>query len=197
MSKTKVYALACKVKRGKCEGEIKVANPILIHAQQCQGAAFGDPRLEKRGARLYTAMEQHQSVIIRQISKNRAEQVGFYRFLDNENVTIGELVKSLGDDCALKVEGRHVLAISDTSEINLQSHIGRLQSEGLGVVGNNKDVGFYIHPTLILDAESGFPLGISSVELWIRELDHEDKNERGYQNLPIEEKESYKWIKSA
>jgi len=93
-------------------------------------------------------MEQHQSVNIRQISKNRAEQVGFYRFLDNENVTTGELVKSLGDCCALQVDGRHVLAISDSSEINLQSHIGRLQSAGLGVVGNNKDVGFYIHPTL-------------------------------------------------
>jgi len=25
------------------------------------------------------------------------------------------------------------------------------------VVGNNTDVGFYIHPTLVLDAENGFP----------------------------------------
>lgn len=172
-------------------------NPILIHAQECQKVAFGDLRLEKRGANLYAAMEQHQSVNIRQISKNRAEQVGFYRFLDNENVTTGELVKSLGDYCALQVDGRHVLAISDSSEINLQSHIGRLQSAGLGVVGNNKDVGFYIHPTLILDAESGFPLGLSTVQLWTRALDHKDKNEREYKNLPIEQKESYKWSKSA
>ncbi|YAG07820.1 Transposase [Nostoc sp. DSM 114167] len=110
-------------------------------------------------------MGKHQSVSIRQISRNRAEQVGYYRFLENENVTVGELVRSLSDQCVLQVEGKHILAISDTSEINLQAHVGRLKAKGKGVVGNNTDVGFYIHPTLILDAENGFPLGISTVHL--------------------------------
>lgn len=91
-------------------------------------------------------MGQHQSVNIRQISKNRAEQVGYYRFLENENVTVSELVPSLSAR-QQQVEGRHVLAVSDSSEINLQSHAGRLKPEKLGVVGNNTDVGFYLHPT--------------------------------------------------
>ncbi len=143
-------------------------------------------------------MAHKQSVNIRKISKNRAEQVGYYRFLENENVSIGELVASVGENCALHLEGtQHILAISDTSEINLQSHVGRLKPEGIGVVGNNSDVGFYIHPTLAVDAENGFPLGLSTVQLWTREPDHLHKDERKYQNLPIEEKESYKWIKSA
>ncbi len=173
-------------------------NPILIHVQQCERTAFGDPRLGKRGASLYAAMAQHQSVNIRKISKNRAEQVGYYRFLGNENVKTGELVVSLGEHCALQVDGKHhVLAISDSSEINLESHKGRLKSEGIGVVGNNQDIGFYIHPTLVLDAENGFPLGLSTVQLWTREPDHQDQHERKYKNLPIEEKESYKWLKSA
>jgi hypothetical protein len=93
-------------------------------------------------------------------------------------VTISELVRSISDHCEQQVEGRHVLALSDTSEINLQSHSGRLKAEGVGVVGNNRDVGylvqrtlrrpqrdcirFFIHPTLALDAESGFPLGLST-----------------------------------
>jgi hypothetical protein len=88
-------------------------------------------------------MGQHQSVNIRQISRNRAEQVGYYRFLENENVTVSELVRSLSAHCQQQVEGRHVLAVSDSSEINLQSHVGRLKPEKLGVVGNNTDVGFY------------------------------------------------------
>ncbi|MEW6498810.1 MAG: IS4 family transposase [Cyanobacteriota bacterium] len=142
-------------------------------------------------------MGKHQSVSIRQISRNRAEQVAYYRFLENQNVTVGELVQSLSDHCMLQVEGKHVLAISDTSEINLQSHVGRLKAENLGVVGNNTDVGFYIHPTLILDAENGFPLGISTVQLWTRDINHADKHERKYQKLPIEQKESYKWLRSA
>ena len=142
-------------------------------------------------------MGQHKSVNIRQISRNRAEQVGYNRFLENENVTVSELVQSRSGPCQKNIEGRHVLAVSDSSEINLQSHACRLKPEQLGVVGNNKDVGFYLHPTLVLDAENGFPLGLSTVQLWSRGLEHKNKHERNYQNLPIEQKESYKWLASA
>ena len=92
-------------------------------------------------------MQQHQSVNIRAISQSRAEQVGYYRFLENQNVTLSELVRSVSDHCQQQVEGLHVLAISDSSEINLQAHAGRLKPKGLGVVGNNQDIGFFIHPT--------------------------------------------------
>jgi Transposase DDE domain len=142
-------------------------------------------------------MRRHQSVNIRQISRNRAEQVGYYRFLENQNVTLSELVRSLSDACQQNVQGLHVLAISDSSEINLQAHAGRLKPEGRGLVGNNKDLGFFIHPTLVLNAESGFPLGLSNVQIWHRGLEHKDKHQRRYKNLPIEQKESYKWLLSA
>lgn len=138
------------------------------------------PKAGKKGAALYEAMGQHQSVNIRQISQNRAQQVGYYRFLENENVTVSELVQSLSEHCQKNIEGRHVLAVSDSSEINLQSHSGRLKPEQLGVVGNNTDRGFYIHPTLVLDAENGFPLGLSTVQLWSRDLEHQNKYERNY-----------------
>jgi Transposase DDE domain len=146
---------------------------------------------------LYDAINQHQTVNIRQISKNWSEQIAYYRFLENENVTISELLRSLSDHCEQQVEGRHVLALSDTSEVNLQSHSGRLKPEGLGVVGNNKDVGFFIHPTLVLDAESGFPLGLSDIQLWTRDAVRLQKKDKKYQEMPIEKKESYKWLASA
>lgn len=109
-------------------------------------------------------------------------------------MTRSELVRSLSDHCEQQVEGRHILSISDTSEINLESHRGRLKSEGLGVVGNNKDVGLFIHPTLAVDAENGFPLGLSNVQLWTRSP---ERPERDQAKLPIEEKESCKWLASA
>jgi hypothetical protein len=117
--------------------------------------------------------------------------------LENDRVTISELVRSLSDHCSQQVEGRHILALSDTSEINLQSHSGRLKAEGVGVVGNNRDVGFFIHPTLALDAESGFPLGLSNVQIWTRAAERPNKTERKYKTLPIEKKESYKWLAAA
>lgn len=142
-------------------------------------------------------MVAHQAVNIRSLSRNRAEQVGYYRFLENENVSRGELAQSLATACQLQVEERHVLAISDSTEINLQSHAGRLKTEGLGVVGNNRDLGFFLHPTLILNASDGFPLGLSAVQMWTRDPSHQDKHQRNYQTQKIEEKESYKWLRSA
>ncbi|NJL02686.1 MAG: hypothetical protein HC910_19785 [Spirulinaceae cyanobacterium SM2_1_0] len=90
-----------------------------------------------------------------------------------------------------------MLAISDSSEINRQAHQGRLQPEGVGVVGNNQDVGFFIHPTLVVESETGLPLGLSTVQVWHRPAERPSKAERHYKRQPIEEKESYKWIKSA
>ena len=68
---------------------------------------------------MYEAMLRKQSVNIRQMSKNRAEQVGYYRFLENDKVTVSELIQSLSEHCEQQVEGLHVLAVNDTSEINL------------------------------------------------------------------------------
>jgi len=64
-------------------------------------------------------------------------------------------------------------------------------------VGNNQDVGFFLHPTLVADADSGFPLGLSTVQLWHRERERPDKHQRRYPQLPIAEKESYKWLLAA
>jgi hypothetical protein len=176
-------------------------------------ASIWRPQIGKKGAALYAAISQHQTVNIRQISQNWAEQNAYYRFLENEQVTRSELVRSLSDHCEQQVEGRHVLAISDTSEINLQAHAGRLKAEGVGVVGNNRDVGclvqrtlrrpqrdcirFFMHPTLAMDAQSGFPLGLSNVQIWTRALERPNKTERKYKTLPIEKKESYKWLAAA
>lgn len=125
-------------------------------------------------------MSRGQSVNIRAMSNNRAEQVGYYRFLDNENVMVSELVQSAAAHCQQQVEGLHVLAISDSSEINLQAQIKHLKGAGLGVVGNHQDVGFFLHPTLVANAENGFPLGLSTIQLWHRERERPDKHQRRY-----------------
>lgn len=93
---------------------------------------------------------------------------------------------------------RNLLVIQDTTEINLQSHSGRLKPcNGLGPVGNNTDVGFFLHPSLVLDQDSLTPLGFSSIDIYHRDWDKGDKHSRGYTNLPITEKESYKWIRNS
>jgi hypothetical protein len=68
----------------------------------------------------------------RSSSPSKAMVYTYYRFLENEQVTLSELVQSLSDHRQQQVNGCHILSISDTSEINLQSYHGRLKPEGMG-----------------------------------------------------------------
>lgn len=120
-------------------------------------------------------MLEHQSGNIRRISQSRTEQVDYYRFLESLEMTPSELSRTLSSHCQAQVSGKHVLARNDRTEISLQSHRGRLKPERLGVVGNNTDVGFFLHPTRVLEAETGFPLELSAVQIWTRESNRLNK----------------------
>lgn len=141
-------------------------------------------------------MLNSQSSVIRTMSHNRAQAKSFYRYLSNESVDLSSVVDNQLADYELSKQRGHILCISDTTEINLQTHTNRVKSSTLGVVGNNADIGFFLHPTLLLDAQHGECLGFSSIQLWTRAFDKLDKHQRHYEHLPIEEKESYKWIRS-
>ena len=134
---------------------------------------------------------------IRQAGTSRAQQKGMYRFFNNEKVSEEDLVSACLERTESVSKGRHVLVLNDTSEINLDSHSGRLQPEsGIGLVGNNKNVGFFTHLGLVVDIETYQAIGYSSIHFWNRSMDPgQNKFIRGYKNMPVEEKESYKWLR--
>ena len=136
-------------------------------------------------------MLSQQTVCLRQLAGNRAREVQFSRWLANDKVTSGELI---GSACARTGEvaaGRHVLAIQDTTELNHQAHAERVH--GLGTVGNGSDVGMFLHPLLAVDAADGTCLGLAHLHHWIRT----DKAAAHYRQLPIEDRESYRWLEVA
>lgn len=127
-----------------------------------------------------------------------AEAVSFYRFLNNQRVKIAEVIENQIERFALAEVKRHVLAVNDTTSINLQKHLGRLKAEGLGYIGGGagKHIGFHLHPTLLVAADSFHLLGVSSIQLWVRETVNSARK-ANYKQLAVEEKESYKWIRAA
>ncbi len=123
-----------------------------------------------------------------------AEQKASYRFLSNEKVEEKILIDTAKERSSYLCEGKDVLVMQDTSEINLNNHRNRIQrGTGIGLTGNNEDLGFFLHGSLVLEANTETCLGFSDIQLWHRA---EDKQQRDYKKLPIEEKESYKWIKA-
>jgi hypothetical protein len=106
-------------------------------------------------------------------------------------VSVAEIVDHIGERTAALARGRHVLAIQDTSELNYQAKAGRKRR--LGTVGNGTDVGLFVHPVLVVDAADGGCLGLAHAQVWCR-MRYKAPN---YRQLPIEKKESHRWLKGA
>ena len=133
-------------------------------------------------------MVVRQSVCLRHLGGGRANEVRFGRFLANPRVSTDALIQGACADIGERSAGRHVLVIQDSSEINYQAHAGRVA--GLGTVGNGTNLGFFLHPVLVVDAQERACLGLAHLHLWQRRRGKATH----YRDLPIEDKESYRWI---
>ena len=179
-----------------------------------------DRRLGRRAGQLAQALTTLRTASVAKLASTWAEQIAFYRFLSNERVRLSDLIDALGAACvracshattttnageALESERsserssgpKHLLLIQDTTELNFQSHAGRIQpGSGLGVISDGESLGFLLHPTLVVEAATGWALGFADVRCWARPPAAPNRDPRQYQRLPIEAKESYRWIEA-
>lgn len=161
---------------------------------------LADRRLAMRAEALQQAMVQRQQGKVSALARNWTEQMAAYRFLNNERVQVPQLIDGL---CARAVAALaagpgHLLAIQDTTQLNFQPPKGsrRAAAAGLGVIGDGQSAGFFLHPTLLVEAERGQALGFADVVLWNREAEAAGSAEGDYQALPLEQKESRRWVQS-
>ncbi|CAN5182512.1 IS4-like element ISBthe3 family transposase [soil metagenome] len=122
---------------------------------------------------------------------------GCYRFLQNDKASEEDILKNMVGNCQAGCAGKFVLCIQDTTEINLGSHSNRIHKDqyiGTTNAKGEQGLGFFLHPSLVVDAQTGVPYGYSDVKIWNRPLAFRSKHERQYNTLPIDQKESYKWI---
>lgn len=160
---------------------------------------FGDARLQKRAVKMIHEMFTSCVHSIRQITNDNSSQRGWYRFLRNSKTTEQAIIKEIGHQCGNAVKDKIVLSIQDTSDINLYNHKRRIKiDDSIGTTNSpNHGLGFLIHPSFVVDASNGFPIGFSDIKVWNRPHEKTPKKGRKFTNLPIEQKESYKWIESS
>ena len=157
--------------------------------------SFGDKRIEKRAAHALQKLSTGRSSSLRQITQSDAEQKSFYRLFNNESFSEQGIEQSIVKRCSHLCRGRHVLCIQDTTEFNLSGQRGRIKAQsGLGKTAKDDVLGFMLHSSLVIDAHVGSALGYSFIKAWERPQDAPDRYQRNYRRLPIEQKESYKWI---
>ena len=131
-------------------------------------------------------------VCLRRLAKgNRGREVRFNRFLGNAKVTTARIIESWSEGTVAAAEGRHILAIQDTSEINFATTARRRR--GLGEIGKGNGHGVLLHSMLAVDAENGSCLGLLGGEVWTRK----GRRTISHDLRELSDKESQRWIATA
>lgn len=160
---------------------------------------YGDTRLDERYKEFESSMSNRCSVKIRQIASNRNEEISYGRLLRNKKVSASKILSNGYERCNIACQDRHVLLIQDTSAMGF----GLNPLAGMmGPIANNMNRGFYLHPTLCLDAVSGACLGVSDAQILQREDGAKQEELSLVQRKKVrritgfEDKESYRWWSS-
>jgi hypothetical protein len=191
--RTPPYGLPFIHKYGRISGGNNTqgrGNENTGYRQTFSGQASG-----KKGAQLLKFMSGKARAVMQKADQWR-EQVSFYRFWNNEKVTEEALTQCMEDHCREQRTGLgEAVLTEDTSEMNLESHRKRIKDRaGLGTVGNGKDLGFFCHPTVVIEPVKQTVVGAIDLMLWARDGEPEGKAGKGKRpaQKPLEEKESYR-----
>jgi hypothetical protein len=129
-----------------------------------------------------------------QACASRAKTKAAYRFLEHADTTMHALLQPHYRATEARVSKEAiVLAVQDSTSLDYTTHRA---TEGLGAIGSwpQGPQGLHLHSTLAF-GEQGTPLGFLDVQCWARDRAAFGKKQLRHQ-LPIEDKESYKWLKS-
>ena len=160
-----------------------------------ENAEFGDKRLSERLARLLKQLAGDPTASISAACKDPCQAKAIYRFLGNEDVSIEAIIQATRDITIGNIIAANppvVLLPQDTTEVNYSN---LKATEGLGNIGSSKTaMGIHVHSSVAI-GESGEIFGLVAQKLWIRPPEEFGKSENR-KNVPIEEKESNKWLET-
>ncbi len=160
---------------------------------------FGTVRLydNRLKQRLYTIAQDFYNspqANIPEACGSKAGAMGAYRFFQNPKVTLDVVLTAHTEATIERIKPHRVVLVpQDTTTLNYSTHP---MTEGLGPVNNTADkaIGLLLHDTLAF-TEKGTPLGILDAQCWARDPQKKGKRYRR-KELPIEQKESMKWLRS-
>lgn len=128
-------------------------------------------------------------------SDSKAEAKAMYRLIDNKKVTEAVVLQAHRKATIQKMKESGefiILSVQDTTMLNYTSH---KKTKGLGDFGAGPDNrGLIVHSALAVTPK-GIALGLLDQFIWTRAPEERGKRTDKRQK-PIEEKESFKWLKS-
>ncbi len=131
---------------------------------------------------------------IPQACGTRAKTKAAYLFFENKKVSMEKLLAPHYDATKHRCAQEQVVLVpQDTSFLNYSAHPA---TENLGPIGTKKEgaFGLVLHDTLAFNL-ARTPLGLLHVQCWARDAKQHGKRKHCH-DLPIEQKESNKWLVS-
>jgi hypothetical protein len=155
---------------------------------------FYDRRLKERLYRIAEDFYGSPQANIPEACGGKAGAMGAYRFFQNKKVTM-DIILTAHTETVIERIKQHkvVLAPQDTTTLDYTTHP---MTEDVGPVSHKNEacIGLLLHDTLAF-TEDGVPLGILDAQCWARDPQDRAKKDRR-KDLPIEQKESMKWLRS-
>jgi hypothetical protein len=164
------------------------------------GLKLGDARLNKRLIKTVQHLLRSPLSPINEACRIWADTQGAYRLFNNRKMQPGAIMAPHFGVVAERISeiAGYVLVVQDTAFLSYGQHP---KTRGLGPIGKSnseKEHGLCMH-TAMASTTSGVPFGFTSQTIWARrEVPDEERQEKieRLQVTPIEEKESWKWIKA-
>jgi len=157
------------------------------------GCALGDRRLQQRLLTLSRDLFAHPTMSLPQACGDPKKTKAAYRFFDHAQVHMNSVLQGHYAATARRSQTeKFILAVQDTTELNYSA---QPKIELLGPICDKQGViGMLVHDTMAYNGQ-GTPLGLVDVQCWTRDPDIK-RGEQARYELPIEQKESYKWLAS-
>ena len=169
-------------------------NQTFNMEEEFAGLDCNSSRLEKRFIRTMETLSKQPDKSIWFCSENRAEAKAIYRLLGNEKLDHEEVLGAHREATVRRIvqQGRTILAVQDTTCLNYNTHE---KTEGIGYI-SDKTLGVNIHSCLAVSVE-GVVLGILDQSSYNRKQAKDDSSSHeSKKSRVLEEKESYRWVKS-
>lgn len=157
------------------------------------GVHLGDARLRERLLILARDFYARPQANLPQACQTRARTKAAYYFLEHPDTLRDALLAPHYEATRQRVAAEPlVFAVQDSTFLNYSAHP---ETDDLGPIGTDKSIiGLVLHSTLAFNA-AGTPLGFLHVQCWARDPKEFGKRSKR-KDLPIEKKESRKWLKS-
>jgi hypothetical protein len=176
---------------------------------ETEKSAFGDARLGERLAKLLGDFSQRIGQSIPLACQDWAATKAAYRFLDNPEVDEAAILAGHFQATRERSDAFDgpLLVLHDTTEFSYKRSDGDAVGKTCVVQSGHKQngrqalhtvCGLLMHASLVVTTQ-GLPLGLAAIKFWTRKKFKGTNALKGKVNatrIPIEEKESYRWIAS-